>query len=79
MLEGFPIINGTQVLRPPPEGYVVDFENPTRQYVLEHYFIFGIMGTLAFIALLQRFYVKMFLSKGLQIDDGELETHRSCA
>lgn len=36
---------------------------------MEHYLIFGIMGTLAFIALCQRFYTKMFLSKGLSIDD----------
>lgn len=66
----FPVTNGVQTLVPPPEGYVVDFENPQQQKVLEHYLIFGILGPLAFIALLQRYYTKIFLSKGLQVDDG---------
>ncbi|KAF5250827.1 hypothetical protein FANTH_4018 [Fusarium anthophilum] len=65
----FPSISGTEVFRLPPEGYVVDFENPKQQYVLEHYLIFGIGAPIALIALLQRFYTKIFLSKGLQIDD----------
>ncbi|KAM9881126.1 hypothetical protein VDGL01_04752 [Verticillium dahliae] len=65
----FPVTNGVQTLVPPPEGYVVDFENPQQQKVLEHYLIFGILGPLAFIALLQRYYTKIFLSKGLQVDD----------
>ncbi|KAI8173079.1 Satratoxin biosynthesis SC1 cluster protein 4 [Colletotrichum sp. SAR 10_86] len=54
---------------PPPPGVTVDFDHPRQQKVLEHYLIFGIGGTIAFIALCQRFYTKIFLSKGLQIDD----------
>lgn len=65
----FPSISGIDVFRLPPEGYVVDFDNPKQQYVLEHYLIFGIGAPIALIALLQRFYTKIFLSKGLQIDD----------
>lgn len=75
-MSGFPEVNGVQVVMEAPEGWVVDFENPTRQYVLEHYLIFGILDPLAFIALMQRFYVKIFLSKGLQIDDGECGSHQ---
>ncbi|KAK1975618.1 integral membrane protein [Colletotrichum cereale] len=54
---------------PAPPGVEVNFDHPRQQKVLEHYLIFGIGGTLALIALCQRFYTKIFLSKGLQIDD----------
>ncbi|KAK6207902.1 integral membrane protein [Colletotrichum tabaci] len=54
---------------PAPPGVEVNFDHPRQQKVLEHYLIFGIGGTLAFIAICQRFYTKLFLSKGLQIDD----------
>lgn len=67
----FPIVNGVKVFSQPPEGYVVDFDNPKQQKVLEHYAIFAVFGTLAFIALCQRYYTKIWLSKGLQVDDCE--------
>ncbi|KAK2041822.1 integral membrane protein [Colletotrichum somersetense] len=54
---------------PAPPGVEVNFDHPLQQKVLEHYLVFGIGGTLAFIALCQRFYTKIFLSKGLEIDD----------
>ncbi|KAK1634571.1 integral membrane protein [Colletotrichum phormii] len=54
---------------PAPPGVTVDFDHPRQQKVLEHYLLFGIGGTIAFIALCQRFYTKLFLSKGLQVDD----------
>ncbi|KAK2729106.1 hypothetical protein CKAH01_10545 [Colletotrichum kahawae] len=63
---------------PPPPGVTVDFDHPRQQKVLEHYLIFGIGGTIAFIALCQRFYTKIFLSKGLQIDD-DLTHHSQVA
>ncbi|KAK7423239.1 hypothetical protein QQZ08_009135 [Neonectria magnoliae] len=66
----FPVVDGVEVFRLPPEGYVVDFDHPKQQKVLEHYLIFGIGGPLALIALVQRYYTKIFLSKGLQVDDG---------
>ncbi|RYP83017.1 hypothetical protein DL769_001486 [Monosporascus sp. CRB-8-3] len=66
----FPVTNGVTTFREPPEGYVVNFANPQQQMVLEHYLIFGIGGTLAFLALLQRFYSKVVLYNGLQINDG---------
>ncbi|KAM0269272.1 hypothetical protein ACHAQH_009778 [Verticillium albo-atrum] len=68
-MAGILVVNGVEVLVPAPPGYVVDFDNPERQYVMEHYLIFGILGPLAFIALMQRFYTKIFLAKALQIDD----------
>ncbi|RSM02378.1 hypothetical protein CEP52_007999 [Fusarium oligoseptatum] len=66
----FPTINGTEVFRlPPPDYGPLDFDNPKQQKKLEHYLIFGLGAPLALIALLQRYYTKVFLSKGLQIDD----------
>jgi hypothetical protein len=65
-------VDGVDVFRLPPEGYEVDFDNPRSQKVLDHYLIFGIGAPLAFVALLQRFYTKLYLSKGLQVDDGML-------
>ena len=63
--------NGVDVFRLPPEDYpfAIDFDNPRQQKVMDHYLVFGIGGPLAFIALLQRYYTKIFLSKGLQMDD----------
>ncbi|KAK2012360.1 integral membrane protein [Colletotrichum eremochloae] len=58
---------------PAPPGVEVDLDHPQQQKVLEHYLIFGIGGTLATIALAQRFYTKIFLSKGLQMDDASTD------
>ncbi|RYP46014.1 hypothetical protein DL769_011419 [Monosporascus sp. CRB-8-3] len=68
MLE-FPVTDGVTTFREPPEGYVVNFANPQQHLVLEHYLVFGIGGTLAFLAMLQRIYSKIFLHNGLKIDD----------
>lgn len=68
-------VNGVDVFRLPPDDYVVDFDNPKQQKVLEHYLVFGIGAPLAFLALLQRFYTKQYLSKGLQVDDGMPSPH----
>ncbi|GKT54040.1 integral membrane protein [Colletotrichum tofieldiae] len=64
---------------PAPPGVEVNFDHPRQQKVLEHYLIFGIGGTIAFIALCQRFYTKLFLSKGLQIDDASIIDGGMCA
>ncbi|KFA48247.1 hypothetical protein S40293_07378 [Stachybotrys chartarum IBT 40293] len=78
MADDFPVIDGVQVLVPPPEGYVVDFANPQTNAVLQHYLIFGIGGTLALVALLQRYYTKIFLSKGLWVDDDSITQGGQC-
>ncbi|OLN85657.1 hypothetical protein CCHL11_08307 [Colletotrichum chlorophyti] len=64
---------------PAPPGVVVDFDHPRQQKVLEHYLLFGIGGGIAFIALMQRFYTKLFLSKGLQVDDSSIAEGGMCA
>ncbi|CAG9988282.1 unnamed protein product [Clonostachys byssicola] len=65
----FPTYNGVEVASLPPPGYEVDFDNRKQQKWLEHILIFCFMAPIALMALLQRFYTKIFLSKGLQIDD----------
>lgn len=69
-MPGFPVTNGIETFSKPPDGYVVDFDNPKRQLVLEHYLVFAIGSPLAMIALAQRFYTKIWLANGLHIDDG---------
>ncbi|KAF7563381.1 hypothetical protein G7046_g711 [Stylonectria norvegica] len=78
-MASFPTVNGTEVFRLPPPGYVVDFDHPEQQKVLDHYLIFGIGGPLALVALLQRYYTKIFLSKGLQVDDGFMFLGWACS
>ncbi|KAM0281769.1 hypothetical protein ACHAQH_003351 [Verticillium albo-atrum] len=65
----FAVTNGVTTAVPPPEGYEVDFDNPQEQNVLDHYFIFGLLGSLALVCLTQRLYTKQFLAGGLQVDD----------
>jgi hypothetical protein len=62
-------INGVTVVMPPPEGYVVDFDNPQRTGTPAVYFIAGFGGALSLIFFVQRLYVKLFLAGGLQLDD----------
>ncbi|KAI9154744.1 hypothetical protein HJFPF1_07301 [Paramyrothecium foliicola] len=71
-MASFPVVNGVTVVMPKPEeygDYEIDFENPLQQYVLHHYLIFGLLGSLAVVCLTQRLYTKQFLAGGLQIDD----------
>ncbi|KAL0934622.1 uncharacterized protein CTRU02_211421 [Colletotrichum truncatum] len=69
MEKEYPVTNGVTTLVRPPPGYVVDFDNPQSQSVLEHYFIFGILGSLAALCLVQRIYTKLMFSDGLKTDD----------
>ncbi|KAF4999555.1 hypothetical protein FDECE_11476 [Fusarium decemcellulare] len=63
------VVNGVPVVLPPPEDYVVDFDNPQRQGVPEAYYVAGFGMALSFLFLSQRLYVKLFLTGGMQIDD----------
>ncbi|KAG9258803.1 uncharacterized protein F5Z01DRAFT_4344 [Emericellopsis atlantica] len=66
------IVDGEVMFIHPPDDWPTDefsWRDPVRSFVQEHYFIFGVMGSLALIALCQRFYTKAFLSKGLAVDD----------
>ncbi|KAF5710904.1 monocarboxylate transporter 8 [Fusarium mundagurra] len=53
-MSSYPVTNGVITFLPPPEGYVVDFDNPQQQDALKHFLIFGILGSLAILCLLQR-------------------------
>ena len=71
------IVDGEVMFAHPPPDWPTDefsWRHPVRTAVQEHYLIFGIMGSLALIALCQRFYTKIFLSKGLSIDDCTSDT-----
>lgn len=69
-------INGTIVAIPPPEGYVVDFDNPERNSVAATYAVSSIGIIAAFLFLLQRLYVKAFIRNKLGIDDGMCQAMR---
>lgn len=62
------------VLMTPSGGVTPDFDNPRQNHWLQHYLVFGIGGPLALAFLCQRYYTKLYLSKGLQIDDGARRT-----
>ncbi|OBT68143.1 hypothetical protein VE03_01615 [Pseudogymnoascus sp. 23342-1-I1] len=70
-MSAYPVVNGVTVLVPPPPGVVPNFDHPRQNEWLAHYLVFGILGPLAFLALLQRFYTKLFLTKSrrLELDD----------
>ena len=70
-MSSYPIVDGVTVLVLPPAGVVPDFDHPEQNKRLAHFLVFGIGAPLAFLALCQRFYTKLFLSKGLQLDDCE--------
>jgi hypothetical protein len=70
-MSGYPVVDGVTVLVLPPPGITPNFDHPRQNKWLEHYLVFGIGAPLAFLALCQRFYTKIFLSRGLQLDDCE--------
>lgn len=70
-MASFPVTNGVTTFIAPPPGVVPNFDHPQQQKWLEHYLVFAIGAPLAFLALCQRYYTKIYLSKGLQIDDCE--------
>ncbi|KAH7014425.1 uncharacterized protein B0I36DRAFT_369383 [Microdochium trichocladiopsis] len=67
----FPIIDGTEVLLPPPAGYEVDFANPSRDSatIISTYVAFGIMFPVAVLFLSQRVYTAAFILRKWRIDD----------
>ncbi|KAJ2900399.1 hypothetical protein MKZ38_002456 [Zalerion maritima] len=65
----FPVTNGVTTFLAPPDGYVVDFENPQRRANVETYWICGVENVIALLFLGQRFYTRIFITGGLQYDD----------
>jgi hypothetical protein len=66
------VIDGEVMVSYPPPDWPTDkfsWKDPVRILVKEHYFVFGVLASLALIALCQRFYTKIYLSNGLGIDD----------
>ncbi|EGY17065.1 uncharacterized protein VDAG_08229 [Verticillium dahliae VdLs.17] len=63
------VVNGVLVAIPPPEGYVVDFDNPRRNSVLTAYVVSAVGMVFALLFILQRLYVKAFVRHSLGIDD----------
>jgi hypothetical protein len=64
------IVNGVPVAIPPPDGYVVDFDNPQRNGVPAAYWMFGIGNFLMLLSVLQRVYVRIRIHKTVKIEDG---------
>lgn len=71
-LDTMSIVNGVTVAIPPPEGYLVDFDNPQRRSVIAVYCVAGIGMFFATIFMLQRIYVKLVVHRSLWIDDCKL-------
>lgn len=69
--DGFPVTDGVITYLSAPEGYEVDFENPQKQYDTHLYAIVGAGSALTLVFMYQRLYTKIFLSKGLQLDDSK--------
>lgn len=65
------LTNGVITVIPPPEGYIVDFDNPTRQSNIAAYWVCGVGMVLAFIFLIQRLYVKVIIGRSFGFDDGK--------
>jgi hypothetical protein len=64
--------NGIITIIPPPEGYVVDFQNPQVQFVIKSYTVAAVEMTMAFIFLVQRLYTKIAIMKSFQLEDSKL-------
>ena len=56
-------VNGVEVVLPPPPGYVVDFENPQRQYVRQYHGVYtgGMVLMVLFVA--QNLYVRWWMQR----------------
>ncbi|KAI0007174.1 hypothetical protein F4779DRAFT_523551 [Xylariaceae sp. FL0662B] len=67
----FPVINGTEVLIPPPEGWVVNFTHPYRNEKTKHdiYVAFAIEYPIATFFLAQRIYTSLCILRKFRADD----------
>ncbi|KAH6658352.1 hypothetical protein BKA67DRAFT_656549 [Truncatella angustata] len=67
----FPIINGTEVMIPPPDGWVVNFTHPYRDESTKTHVLwaFGIEFPIATLFLIQRIYTSWFVLRKVRIDD----------
>lgn len=77
-MSGFPAVDGTPVLLPPPPGYIVDLANPQRNGDVGIYWCYAIGSLLALVFLAQRLYTRIVFDGGFQLDDGETKTRLQC-
>lgn len=70
-MTSYPVVDGVEVLLAPPDGWAVNFTNPTRNYLTQRQikWAFGIEYPIATLFLLQRVYVSLFLVRKVLIDD----------
>ncbi|KAI0593523.1 hypothetical protein F4775DRAFT_577415 [Biscogniauxia sp. FL1348] len=64
--------DGTVTALPPPGGYVVDFENPQRQFVDALNWTSGAISIVTLLFVCQRLYVSLAVEKRVSLDDGLL-------
>ncbi|KAK4184089.1 hypothetical protein QBC35DRAFT_541191 [Podospora australis] len=64
-----PTVGGVPVVMPPPEGYVVDFDNPQRNSVTQAYWLFSVGNVLCLLFMLQHLYVRLFLRRQFKLED----------
>ncbi|KAH7028949.1 uncharacterized protein B0I36DRAFT_244366 [Microdochium trichocladiopsis] len=65
-------VNGVPVAMPPPEGYIVDFDNPQRNSVTAAYCLYGIGNALALLMMGQRVYFRAAIQKTVYLEDAFL-------
>lgn len=65
------LTNGVLTALPAPPGYVVDFENPSRNSETAAYWVAGVGNFLSLLFIGQRFYVNGFVKRSLRLDDGK--------
>jgi hypothetical protein len=70
------MVNGVPVIMPPPEGYVVNFDNPQRNSVTEAYWLCGVGNFFCLLFMLQRVYVRAVVQRRVHWEDGELPFSR---
>ncbi|KAI1490279.1 hypothetical protein F5X96DRAFT_694779 [Biscogniauxia mediterranea] len=70
--------DGTVTALPPPDGYIVDFENPQRQFVDALSWTSGAISIVTLLFVCQRLYVSFAVEKRVSLDDGKRTHHLLC-
>lgn len=68
--------DGTVTYLAPPDGYVVDFANPTKQYVLALYLAIGILGSITLGLTFIRSYIRYVVQRKFSWEDGKMRGAR---
>lgn len=63
------LTNGVITPLPAPAGYIVNFEDPQRQGLLEAYLVIGIGSFLTLLFVLQRVYTKLKIVHNFNVED----------